>query len=110
MNIYLQVNFMTVPFCQYLFYIPAIFKTFQFMKHLGIVLSLKDCVQHYSLSSRVVSQVSGRGNFRAGGPIGGNLNNSMLTYVDEDDNAVLAELVCVFVDLICSFSFSVYIT
>ena len=45
------------------------------------------------------------GSWGVGGSICGNLNNSVLTHVDEDD-VTLAVLVCASVDLIGLYSFS----
>ena len=49
----------------------------------------------------VVSPVSGQGEVKRW-TIGGDLNSSVCTYVDYDDNVTLTVLVCVFVDLIYS--------
>ena len=60
--------------------------------------------------ARWLARLGARGklNFGVEGPISSDLNSSLLSYVDYDNNMTLAVLVCVSVDLIYSFSTRVH--
>ena len=112
---------MTSALGQYLFYKPATYKTSMIRittkyrpiyKILGIVYNLKVNILGYSVTASGLAGPAGALGrelwlawLGAKGKLNfSDFNSSLFMYVDYDDNVTLAVLVCVFADLIYSFS------